>query len=428
MKSNIILGGLMLITPCAYGLINWGNSELMLTTTAGLTYDSNLLGGPNNTTGRGGTDDIFATLAPQLDFVRKAGLIQLRSGAGVNISRYFDQTNLNAEDFNANIGLSSAQAIGGTFTGSFLLEYRESATVAPELNTRVQSDSLTFGANGQLAIGRRWDLTGGANYANVKRSNAGNLVTVGSDWRLSLRDFLRGTALRLSYSYLKSKSDAGRYSAVGLDQSSNQFSAGLSRRLSPSSETTIYADVGYRFLHRSTAEKTIGADNNGGMTFNAGIDGPFLPRKRFPKLRSKLNLSYADSATPGVNDTGQRTLQGNVLLDWEARATTKVGVSASKARTLTINNLTTNTTSVELHASQKLRYNLSGTVATSYAWTTYPGLARNDETLSFNTALDYSFARVWTGHLRYEYREVASDRAGADFNHHVVNVNVSCRY
>src|SRR4051794_25708739 len=107
MKATIVGGSSLLFASVASALIHSGPNELDLSTTAGITYDSNVVGGAPTT--QKNRDDTFVNLNPQLEFTRKAGLIELQSAAGVNVSRYFDQTNLNAEDVNASANLNLSE-------------------------------------------------------------------------------------------------------------------------------------------------------------------------------------------------------------------------------------------------------------------------------------------------------------------------------
>lgn len=437
MKAKIAGAGLLLLTPSVHALINLGPGQLDLLASAAIAYDSNLTGGKT------GKSDTFVTLSPELEFGRAAGLIQMDAGLGVHFIRYFDQTTFNADDLNGRLKLTLAEMAGSSFKGSLQIAYEEGASVQAELNTRVHSNTLTAGANGQLQINRRLLLTGGTTYSNVERSGNSNQETIGTDWRLSFSDFLRDTSARASYSYLFTRSEAGRYSPVALSQTSQQISAGLSRPLFRSGETNVYADFGYRFLDVSAAEKRAGNRSGSGYTIGAGIDGPFLPARSFPKLHSKFGISYSDSATPGLNDSGQRALQGNIGLDWEARPNTTVGVSAAKTRTLAINNLTVDSTSLGFHGTQKLRYNLNANANVAYSWSTYPAVTnpalvaagtgftstdRDDKTFSAGASLAYTFARVWHADLSYDYRKIDSSSGLSSYDHHLVSLGVGCRY
>lgn len=440
MKAKIVGAGLLILSSSAHALINLGPGQLDLLATASLTYDSNVLGGPT------GTSDEYATFAPSLDFTRDAGALKLQTSAGINFIRYFDQTDLNADDLHADLTLRLTEIAGTSLQGSVTAGYTESATIYRELNTRVHTNTFTTGAQGQLSIGRRLTLIGAGSYSTTERASDSSSETVGTNWQLSLADFLRDTSARATYSYSFTHAEAGRFSTVPISQVSHQITTGLSRPLVRYSLTTIYADFGYRFLQRSAAEERLGNPVGDGYVFNAGITGPFLPATRFPKLKSNVSVSYSESATPGLNDDGGRSLQGNIGLDWEARPDTQIGVSASKARSLTINNLTVTTTTFETHVSQRLRYNLTASANAAYLWSDYPasfnpatmtaataallplGVEREDKTFQAGAGLTYSFARVWTSSVRYTYNRTSSTSRLAEFTHHIATISVSCRY
>lgn len=449
MKSSFVAAVLLSLTSSAHALITFSSSQLDLTNTVGITYDSNLTGGSGFSGPGKSSDDIYVNYSPRFDYTRNAGLIHLNANAGINFLRYIDQTQLNSEDVSAGLTLSLAEAIRGAYNGTLSLTYSEGATVEPDINSRVRSNSLTFSAAGQAQLSRRMLLSGGTNYSLSERSGGSDSETIGANALWSLQDFLRGTALRVSYSYIYTHSDSSRFSPLSIDQTSHQITTGLSRPLFPHREATIFADVGYRFLERSQEEKNAGLTGDGGVVFNVGVNGPFLPRDRFPKLTSSLNLSYSQATSPGLNDDDSRSLQGRVALDWQARFNTNVGVSLSRTRSLTVSNLSSESSNIELHVAQTLRYNLSATASGGYSWSTYAaprinaapgtvadtfynasfaGKSRSDETFFFTTGLAYSFARVWTSNLRYEYRVVSSGQNFADYDHHLVSLNVSCRY
>jgi hypothetical protein len=443
MKAPLVGAGLLVLIPSAHALINFNTSEIDLTNTAGITYDSNVSGGPK------GKDDTILNYSPRLDFARKAGLVQLTSNLGVNFTHYFDQTNLDAQDVSAGVQLNLAEAIRGAFTGSAQASYSETEAVVQDINTRIHSDTLSFGASGQVQLDRRMSLSAGTNFSNSRRSGGTDADSLGANLGWTLSDFLRGTALHVDYAYSYSHSDASPFAPISLNQTSNQITAGLSRLLFPNGTTTVAANVGYNWLDRSAAEKAAGLTTNGGYVFNFSITGPFLPRDMFPKLHSSFNVSYSQSVAPGLNDNDDRALQGSVSLDWQARERTSVGLSVSQNRTLTISNLTGIPTTVEIHASQTLLHNLSAMVGASYVWTTYrapriavaptssaaafyassfAGSSRQDETLAFHAGLNYTFAQVWSSGLRYDYTKITSSSPFGAYDHHVVNFNVSCRY
>ena len=390
-----------------------GRGEVTLSANASATYDSNLEGRSN------GTEDYFGTFAPRVSYVRRAGRIEANADVGVSIVRYLDNTEYDAENVSGNVSIQLSQKSFQNITASLNAGYVESYDMDPDVNARIKSTSTTFSGQLGLVTGPRTSFDFNGSYSNSK-----NDTTLASDQEIltgggefSYRDFLEGTTLILSYNYTSARSSGDNILGADLDQTSHHYSLGLSRPLYR--EVTGRINYGYRALDRSAAETTAGVTEDGGTVLSASIDGPFLPPRLFPKIKSHFSIAYSDATSPGINDPGSKQLTGDLSLSWEARETTTVSIGVDRTQRLAVTDVGVVTTTAYATLTQKLRYNLSGSAGANYSWNTYRSIGRSDKTFSGDVGLNYDFARSWTATSSYRYQSTASDLPFADYVRHL---------
>jgi hypothetical protein len=406
-----------LITASAMASIPVGRGEISISATASGTYDSNVLGN------RTSFEDYYGTFAPRVAYIRKAGKIEADASVGVSFQRWVDHTDYNTEDLNASAALNLSKDSFTNLTGSLTAGYNESFDVNNDVNTRIRAKATTFSGNATLVTGPRTDVGITGTFSNAERTGASDQRSISGGASFHYNDFLYGTRLGLLYDYSDTSSSGDNFLGVDINQNSHQVSLDLSR--------PIYREIrgnvryGYRILNRSALETTTGDTRETSNVFSAGIDGPFLPERSFPKVKTHFSISYSDAASPGINDTGSKQLSGDISASWEARETTSITLGASRGQNLSVTDLTVISSSVRASIQQKLRYNLSGTAGVSYNWNTYRGVTRRDEVLSSDAGLNYTFARTWSANANYKYTSTISDQRASEFVRHVATVGVS---
>jgi hypothetical protein len=408
---------IVLSASTAMASIPFGRGELVVSASVMGTYDSNLTGR------RGAQDDYFGTFAPRVSYLRRAGKIEADAAVSVSVERYLDHTEFDSENLNATVSLHLSPTSFPNTTGLVSAAYTESYDVDVDVNERIKTATTTFSAETGLRTGPRTSVSFQAGYSNLSRVGASDQEMFNGGATFNYHEFLEDNTLSFIYGYTQAESSGENLRGVGLDQKSHSFSASLSRPLYR--DVTGRIGYGYRILDRSQAETLVGVSRQTGTFFNAGIDGPFLPERLFPKIKSRMAISYEDARTPGVNDVGGKQIAGDLNLSWQARETTLVSVGATRAQRLSSTDLTVVSTGTRISVDQQLRINLSGNVGASYNWESYRGVVREDRILSFNTGLNYTFAHSWASSATYRYNSNSSNAFVSDFVRHQVTLSLA---
>lgn len=419
--AGVLILPILLACP-SLATIPVGRGEVSLAANLSGTYDSNVSGR------RGSQEDFYATFAPRVSYLRRAGKIEADASVGLSSIRYLDSKQFDSDNPSANVALRLAEKSFRDISASVSADYSETYQVDQDLNARIKSDITTFSGQFGLVTGVRTSGSLHGSYSNAKHSGAGasDQKTLTGGGALNYSNFLGQTTAILSYDYTESESSGDNILGVELDQSSHLISLGLSRPLYR--EVSGRINYGYRILNRSAAETSLGTTRQTGTVLSASLDGPFLPARSFPKIKSHLSLSYQDATTPGINDTGTKSLTGDVSLSWEARESTTVSLGASRTQRLAVTDISVVTTSARAGLTQKLRYNLSGSAGVNYDWNTYKGITRSDEIFSYDGALNYDFARTWTASASYRYQASTSNQAVSDYVRHLAILSLGYTY
>jgi hypothetical protein len=394
-----------------------GRGEVAVTAAASTTYDSNLSGRRNS------GDDYYGTFAPRISYLRRAGKVEADASVGLSFLRYADHKEFNSEDLSADLSVRLSPNSFQKLSGSLVASYVEGYQADYDLNNRIKTAGTTVSAEAGLVTGPRTNVSLTGSYSNSNRVGASDQETLNGGATFGYRGFLDDTTLSFTYGFTQANTSGENTLGSGLDQTSHSFSVALSR--------AIYHDVtgklsyGYRILDRSALETASRITRDKGSFFTAGIDGPFLPRRLFPKIKSHASISYQDAQTPGVNDTGDKQISGDVGLSWEARSTTTVSLTATRSQRLSTTDLTVVSSGLRARLTQQLRHNLSGAIGAGYNWENYRGITRKDHVFSADGSLNYSFARTWTASAIYTYTANSSDSLVADFKRHLATVSVS---
>ena len=417
-----ILAGAVLLAPhFAFGFAEIARGELDLKTTAKAAYDSRIFGGENS-----GSDYIF-TLYPELTFRRDAGQLKLDSYAGVRVNRYVDYTQFNSEDLNAALNLNLPPDIGAPASGSFDASYIERTDINYDVNRRLREKTFFTRGNAEIPLGLKMAFLVGGSYAHELR----NLYTDRDTWTGSgafrYTDFLGGTSLELRYRRLEVDSTRNNIDFtipdVPINQQSDIYTATLSRPIYGQVEGSL--TYGWRELHRSAAEVPGADPNSGGSIIALNIDGPFLPRMMFPKLKSSFMIAYQKEQTPGINDLGGRRLIGNAQLSWQAREETNLFIDVHRSVELSVSNLTVTADGFDAGVHEDIGHFWTTSLTGGYEHRHYDLLARADDIYTFQADAVYRITRAWSANFDYSFRQSNSNYANADYARHIVAVSAT---
>lgn len=421
MKTLITATGLAVLATPVFAGVPVGRGEIFASVTGTGTYDSNVYGAPD------ATGDFSTTVTPRLGYLRQAGLVESEANVGVSYIRYLEETALDAENLDANTAFRIPASDARNYSGSLSAAYLETSDLYTDLNARVNTETTTVEARSALVTGPRSDVAFNAGHIDTRRSLASDQESLSAEFAHAYQDFFHGNNLRLVAAYAELQTSGDNARGAPLDQTSYTFTAGLNRLIAHDT-LRVGVNYGYRILDRSAAETAEGETRSGGSVISASIDGPFFPKKHFPKIESRFGITYEDAATPGIDDTGSQELTGYLALAWQARERTRVSFSAHRSQRLSANDLSVVSTYVRLGLDQTLRANLTGSLTAGYDWSSYSTIDREDRTASLGAGLRYQFSHSWDASLTYAFTSTESDVAASDYDRHLVSLSVAYRF
>ncbi len=398
----------LLLAPVAattsYGFAEIARGSLLLETTASATYDSYFLGTAEN------DPDTIYTLHPSLRYSRNAGRGTINASAGMAFNRHQKNTDVDSDDIRTSLSISLPTVQGARLDGSFNASYNEATVVDIAVNDRIATETFSAGLGLNYRTGDRTRLTESFAYNNSTRDNYSDQETFTNRLAFIYEGFLRNTSLNLAHSMTLTNTSGDNFTGVGLDQQSHYFSLGLTR--------PVYANIigslsyGYSILERSSAEAGPFDNKTTSSYINASIEGPFLPRRYFPKLDSSASLSYSQSAFAGLNDNASKFLSGNISISWQARERTSFNVKATRGLQLSAADTATENTRASAGFDQSIgrSTNLSGGVG--YSWVSHRGSVRKDTILDAGLSLSRNFNKYLRASLGYTYEDNNSDATG----------------
>ena len=303
------------IPASCFGFANFAGGGVTLETEGRMTYDSYLIGAKKL-----GDDDYYASLRPELKYVRKAGLAQMDGYVALTLLRYNTYKEFDSEDFSAGFHSELPIDEGSRISGNFNLTYGESKAIDYTVLDRIPTKALAASLSFNYKLGLKMGLTEAFDYANTSRTRYSDQSTFSNNFAFHYSDFLEGSTLSLSHGYIRATSSGDNVLGADLDQTSNSLSASLAHPIV--GQLIGEVTYGYRVLHRSALESVEHQTSQRGSFYTVNLKGPFLPPSKFPKLQSSASITYEEARSPGINDLGQKTLTGNMSVSWAARERT----------------------------------------------------------------------------------------------------------
>jgi len=384
-------------TSC-FGFADFAGGGVTLNTEGRLTYDSYFIGAKTL-----GDDEYYASLQPQLKYVRKAGLAQIDGYAGIDIIRYRTYKEFNSEDFSAGLHTELPVDEGSRISGSANLTYAESKAVDYTVFDRIPTKTLAASFAANYKLGLKMGLSDVLDYANTSRRRYSDQSTFSNNFTFSYNDFLEGTTLGLSHGYIRTTSSGDNILNADLDQTSNAFSASVSHPIV--GQLIAEGSYGYRVLHRSASESFVHQTGQKGSFYTLGLKGPFLPPSRFPKLQSSASITYSEAKSPGINDLGQKTVTGDMSISWAARERTQIAFKAARSVDLSATDLSVVNSQINLSVDEKVGYATHVQAQVGYSWRDYRGVNRNDKTLDASLSAQHTLTHDWSTGASYTYQK-----------------------
>ena len=377
------------LASSCFGFAEIARGALLLQTTGSATYESYFLGTETN------DPDTIYTLFPSLRYTRNAGRAQLAGSVGVAFNRYAKNTEFDSDEVRANASIEVPTAAGSRLEGMFSVGYNESTEVDLYVNDRVSSETFSVNFNLSYRLSERVSMTEQLSYSSSTRDIYSDQDVISNQLALTYSDFLRGTDLRVAHAYSYVTSSGDNITGVSLDQQSHDISLGLYRPLY-GEDVIGNITYGYSMLLRSDAERFGGDDTYASSYIGVGIDGPFLPVRRFPKLKSSASLAYRQSSVVGVGDTPSRYLSGSLSLSWSAREFTSFSVDASRSIDLSVSDRTVEYTRVGGGFTQQFGRSTTLAGSIGYTWSDTRGINDSNNTLEGSLSLTRNFTSTCT--------------------------------
>lgn len=133
----------------------------MLNTTAEFVYDSNVFAREDS------ESDLYFSLIPELQFLRRAGRGTIDARAGVNVTRFLDLQGEDFEDLHAGLDVTYPVSPDSPLSGGVSIGYTELTEAHDFLNERVTSEEFAAGAKTLYAFSDRLGLRNLLSYEDV---------------------------------------------------------------------------------------------------------------------------------------------------------------------------------------------------------------------------------------------------------------------
>jgi hypothetical protein len=424
-------------------LVSTGSGVIKLEVTTSGTYDSYMIGTPDY------GSDFSGAIHPQLRYNHLIGPTEFEVYGGVTYNRYQHYKMFDSEDYSGGISSNFPVSEGSRLSGNVSATYVEATEVDQSLNDRVPTKTGVLALNTTYLAGLKTTLSDTVSYSQVQRQIYGTQIIWDNEFKYSYTNFLENTKLDLTHRFTRTKSDASNYASWSYDPSHantvpnsalDQYANSIWATLSHPVYGQIIGEVNYGFtwLTRSASETASGETNTRTSLVSFTLRGPFLPPSRYPKVESSASISYEQNVSPGINDTGEKTITGNIDLAWNARERTRVSLGALRSQSLASNNFTVVSTGVHAGFTENIGLATVLNGKLSYDWYDYRGITRNDEIFTANVGLHHPLTQRWSVGADYTFESTKSNapqdsfqaaaHAPQDYVRQVIVLSIGCVY
>ncbi len=366
---------LVLAATPALALVPFAKGELFVTGQLRAEYDSNIYSSNRK------IDDTIVTFTPGLSFLRNAGLIRLNVETALEIQRFADNTQHDAENGKFNSGLTWGDEEGKT-DGSLSVGINRGAYANTYINDLTLFDRYTFSGN------------------------AGHWFTEKFGFRL-LVDVTEERARQEGYS------DVGK----------ELFGADGRFLVSPKLETF----AGYAF--RTTSTNHDPANRSGLSThdhrLSVGVKGDLSS-----KINGLVRVGYMLRDFTNSTLSTQNAPFAQASVNWDAQEKTSVNLTVTKDFDTTAISQSVNNFETSLSVTQRLLEKLSVTGSLSYQHASYVGgeIDRTDDLVSGRVTARYHFNDHFSGSVFATVQGNDSSFAVSDFSRNTCGVSLTTRF
>jgi hypothetical protein len=277
--------------------------------------------------------------------------------------------------------------------------------------------------SGEVLVAERNLLTAGVAVRDYERSFGSDRITRSGNLGYSYVGFTDGTVVGVAYTKSTNETMHSTLDTPALDQKTDTILMTVKRPIYD--QLAAMASYGYRWLDRGVQEQNVGLADVSGPVYNLSLDGPFLPRKYFPKTTGTFRVAYEQSDAPGLNDRSTRRLVGEIDVGWAARENTNVHVFTNRAQDLSITDNTVVSLNSGISVSQAIGTFVHSSLGFTYTNADFVNLGRTDERYLFHAEASYRINRTWSSSLSYSYLHSVSSQAIGNYNRHIVSLTLT---
>ena len=419
MKNALIkLSGLSIfICTVGFAEIPVGNGAFQLDTSLMGVYDSNLRDSASE------ISDYYLSFDPTLRYRRLGSRFNTEAQVGLRARRYMDHPIYNSNDADASFNWGMQRVDGHTTAAALSLHYTEYTEAVLDVNERVRTKAFNASTSGEVLVADRNLLSAGISYRDNQHDIGSDQKSSSARMGYSFIGFTDGTALNFNYLHQQNKSTENTVDMVMLDQKAETVSVGVTHPIYD--QLTSSLTYGYRWLDRGAQEARLGLINRQGTFYAISFDGPFLPRKYFPKTTASFRISYEQAEAPGLNDPSNKRLVGQMNISWAVRETTTLAAFASRSQDLTINDNTVVNEVVGVSLRQAVGSFIETNFSLRYTYANFVNLVRSDDRYEARAGATYKINRAWSSGATYSFLKSESNVVVANFRRHLVTATLT---
>lgn len=348
----------------AFGFFEVARGELILNTTAEMTHDSNLFAQND------AESDLYLSLQPELQFLRQAGRGTIDARVGVNVTRFFDFSEENSEDFHAALDVTYPVTPSSPLSGGFFAGLTERTEVHDFLNARVKTEETAVGLDSIYRVSDRLGLRNNLAYTDTAVEGYSDIQTYSGTFGLQ-------------WVYSEKLSYFTDYR--------------LRRSQSDGDETLQGREV----------------DNIDHAIF-FGATGALRPR-----INGTASIGYQQTDSRG-SEPDRGLLVTAVILDWAWRPRTSLTLGASRDLDVSPTDETVESSEVSLGLQHEVDAKISLTGHVGYARRDFQSSGRLDNAILTGAGIRYIFTRYWNAGADFTLIFNSSNVEQTDYRRHVL--------
>lgn len=345
------------------------------------------------------TDDIYATVRPEVAVKSNWSRHALNAVANVEAKRFNDKDSEDVENYKVALD-GRADVLRDTFVG------------------------------GGVAMERKHEDRGDPNSVATSVEPTEYEVMTG---RLGAYRGLGKANVRLDSEIRNLDYENGRTAANAVvnnnlrDRNEYENALRVGYKFTPSTEAFVKGTIDTRaYDWKGNAANR--SRSNHGQTYVAGLNMDFTGKTKGEVFAGNMERNYSDR---GFKDISEATWGGNVTHNLSDLTTLKAGITRGIEETTSGASSGFIATDYTVGAEHAFRRNLLAYAKAGYSENEYQGFAANqreDEIMSFGTGLDYYINRCLKAGLGYEYRNRESNVANGDYSRNKFLLKLTATY